>query len=108
MGQLNPVRCGGGVVTGQGSIRICIRRTGMSFDLPFGCVGSFAILSSAEAAADVQLPLRAGLHCVSDRLGRGSALRLAVRRNPAWTAGFSGFLSFDVVLALASGPRSMW
>jgi len=56
----------------------------------------------------VLFPLRAGPRCVSARVGWGSALRLAVRRNPAWTAGFSGFLSFGFVLALASGPRSMW
>jgi hypothetical protein len=37
-----------------------------------------------------------------DRVGRGSALRLAVRRNPAWTAGFSGFRSFDWLHALAT------
>jgi len=49
----------------------------------------------------------AGPRRACDRLGWGSALRLAVRRNPAWTAGFSGFPSFDEFLALAVGPRSM-
>jgi hypothetical protein len=29
-----------------------------------------------------------------------------VRRNPAWTAGFSGFLSVDLFLALAADTRS--
>jgi len=52
------------------------------------------------------LSLRADRRCTSGRAGWGSALRLAVRRNPAWTAGFSGFLSFGFYLALAVGPRS--
>jgi len=53
------------------------------------------------------LTLRACGRDASGRPGWGSALRLAVRRNPAWTAGFSGFLSFDFFRALAVGPRSM-
>jgi len=47
------------------------------------------------------LSLRAGRRCACGRLGWGSALRLAVRRNPAWTAGISGFRGFDLLRALA-------
>jgi len=47
------------------------------------------------------LSLRARGRHASDRLGWGSALRLAIRRNPAWTAGFSGFRGFQDVRALA-------
>jgi len=36
----------------------------------------------------------AGHRYAGDRLGWGSALRLATRRNPAWTGGFGGFRSF--------------
>jgi len=47
------------------------------------------------------LSLRAGRRFTGDRLGWGSALRLAIRRNPAWTAGFSGFRSSYKHRALA-------
>ena len=49
----------------------------------------------------VLLALRAGRCFACDRVGRGSALRLAVRLDPAWTAGSSGFRSFDWHSALA-------
>jgi len=45
--------------------------------------------------------LRACRRCACDRLGWGSALRLATRRNPAWTAGFGGFRGFELHRALA-------
>jgi hypothetical protein len=49
----------------------------------------------------LRLSLRVCGRCAGDRLGWGSALRLAIRRNPAWTAGFRGFRSFYGHRALA-------
>jgi hypothetical protein len=61
--------------------------------------------ASLLAVVALVASLLAGV-CAGDRLGWGSALRLAIRRNPAWTAGFGGFRGFDLLRALAVGPRS--
>lgn len=69
---------------GQDRIRIC---SGVAFDLPSCGARNLAFSCPGEAVANVLFAPRAGLRRVSDRLGWGLAGGLAVRRNPAWTAG---------------------
>ncbi|MFL6629666.1 MAG: hypothetical protein ACJ8G1_24735, partial [Vitreoscilla sp.] len=73
-------------VVGQ-SLEVVARRIGVLID--WGLVDGLDVDCFA-----------AGQGCACDRVGRGSALRLAVRLDPAWTAGSTGFRSFDWLRAL--------